>query len=61
MHRRSHRRPHAKEQRSEHQLPTSKTRHNARTCNKDAEISSELDASMTYIGSLFDSDEIEDA
>jgi hypothetical protein len=37
------------------------SRHNARTCQKDAEISSESDASTTYIGSLFDSDEIEDA
>jgi hypothetical protein len=36
------------------------TRHNARTCRKDTEISSELDASTTYVGSLFDSDEIED-
>jgi hypothetical protein len=37
------------------------TGHNARTCKKDTDISSELDASTTYIGSLFDSDEIEDA
>jgi hypothetical protein len=37
------------------------TGHNARTCKKDTQISSELDASTTYIGSLFDSDEIEDA
>jgi hypothetical protein len=37
------------------------TGHNARTCKKDTEASPELDASMTYIGSLFDSDEIEDA
>jgi hypothetical protein len=34
--------------------------HNARTCKKDTEISSESDASTTYIGSLFDSDEIEE-
>jgi hypothetical protein len=38
-----------------------RTRHNARTCKKDTKISSESDASTTYIGSLFDSDEIEDA
>jgi hypothetical protein len=37
------------------------TGHNARTCKKDTEASSELDASTTYIGSLFNSDEIEDA
>jgi hypothetical protein len=37
------------------------TGHNARTCKKDTEASSKLDASTTYIGSLFDSDEIEDA
>jgi hypothetical protein len=37
------------------------TGHNARTCKKDIEISSNSDASTTYIGSLFDSDEIEDA
>ena len=37
------------------------TGHNARTCKKDAEVSSESDASTTYIGSLFDSDEIEEA
>ena len=37
------------------------TGHNARTCKKDTEISSELDTSTTYVGSLFDSDEIEDA
>jgi hypothetical protein len=36
------------------------TGHNARTCKKDTEISSESDASTTYIGSLFDSDEIEE-
>ena len=39
----------------------SRTGHNARTCKKNTEISSELDESTTYIGSLFDSDEIEDA
>jgi hypothetical protein len=33
---------------------------NARTCRKDTEISSESDVSTTYIGSLFDSDEIEE-
>jgi hypothetical protein len=38
----------------------SMTRHNARTCRKDTEISSESDVSTTYIGSLFDSDEIEE-
>lgn len=32
------------------------TGHNARTCQKDAEESSESDASTTYAGSLFDSD-----
>jgi hypothetical protein len=37
------------------------TGHNARTCKKNAEISSESDASTTYIVSLFDSDKIEDA
>jgi hypothetical protein len=37
------------------------TGHNARTCKKDREASSESDASTTYIGSLFGSDEIEDA
>jgi hypothetical protein len=37
------------------------TGHNARTCRKDTEISSESGVSTTYIGSLFDSDEIEDA
>jgi hypothetical protein len=35
------------------------TGHNARTCKKDTEASSESDASTMYIGSLFDSDEIE--
>jgi hypothetical protein len=38
-----------------------RTRHNARTYKKDTEISSESDASTTYIDSLFNSDEIEDA
>jgi len=38
-----------------------RTGHNARTCKEDIEISSELDASITYIDSLFDSDENEDA
>ncbi|KAK1920508.1 hypothetical protein P3342_002808 [Pyrenophora teres f. teres] len=38
-----------------------KTGHNARTCKKDTEASSESDASTTYAGSLFDSDEIEDS
>jgi len=37
------------------------TGHNARTCRKDTEISSESDVSTTYVGSLFDSDENEDA
>jgi hypothetical protein len=37
------------------------TRYNARTCKKDTEISSESDTSTTYIDSLFNSDEIEDA
>jgi hypothetical protein len=37
------------------------TRYNARTYKKDTEISSESDASTTYIDSLFNSDEIEDA
>jgi hypothetical protein len=37
------------------------TGHNARTCKKDIEISFESDASITYVGSLFDSDEIEDS
>jgi hypothetical protein len=36
------------------------TGHNARTCRKDTEISSESDVSTTYVGSLFDSDEIEE-
>lgn len=38
-----------------------RTGHNARTCQKDTKISSESDASTTYIGSLFNSNEIEDA
>ena len=37
-----------------------RTGHNARTCQKDTEISSESDVSTAYIGSLFDSDEIEE-
>jgi cell division septum initiation protein DivIVA len=37
-----------------------RTGHNARTCKKDIEASSESDASTTYIGSLFDSDEIKE-
>jgi hypothetical protein len=36
------------------------TGHNARTYKNDTKISSESDASTTYIGSLFDSDEIEE-
>jgi len=36
------------------------TGHNARTCKKDREVSSKSDVSTTYIGSLFDSDEIEE-
>ena len=32
------------------------TGHNARTCKKDIEVSSESDGSTTYIGSLFNSD-----
>jgi hypothetical protein len=36
------------------------TGHNVRTCKKDTEISSESDASTIYVGSLFDSDEIEE-
>ena len=38
-----------------------RTGHNARTCKKDTEISSESDVSTTYVGSLFDSDDNEDA
>jgi hypothetical protein len=37
------------------------TRYNARTCKKDTEISSGSDTSTIYIGSLFDSDEIEES
>jgi hypothetical protein len=37
------------------------TGHNVRTCRKDTEMSSESDVSTTYVGSLFDSNEIEDA
>ncbi|KAF1828688.1 hypothetical protein BDW02DRAFT_210179 [Decorospora gaudefroyi] len=37
------------------------TGHNARTCKKDTEASSKSDVSTTYVGSLFNSDEIEDA
>jgi hypothetical protein len=36
------------------------TGHNARTCKKDTEVSSESDVSTTYVGSLFDSDKIEE-
>jgi hypothetical protein len=36
------------------------TGHNVRTCKKDTGASSESDASTTYIGSLFDSNEIEE-
>lgn len=36
------------------------TGHNARTCQKDTETSSESDASTTYAGSLFNSDKNED-
>jgi hypothetical protein len=39
----------------------SKTRQNARTCKKDTETSSKSDASTACAGSLFGSDEIEDA
>jgi hypothetical protein len=35
------------------------TGHNARTCKKDIKASSKSDASTTYVGSLFNSDEIE--
>ncbi|KAH5617394.1 hypothetical protein HBI81_261120 [Parastagonospora nodorum] len=38
-----------------------RTGHNARTCKKDTEASSESDAGTTDAGSLVDSDEIEDA
>jgi hypothetical protein len=37
-----------------------RTRHNTRTCKNNTKISSESDTSTTYIGSLFDSDEIEE-
>jgi len=37
------------------------TGHNARTCKKDIEVSSESDGSTTYAGSLFDSDKIEES
>jgi ribosomal protein L32 len=36
------------------------TGHNARTCKKDTEASSESDASTTYAGSLLNSDEMEE-
>jgi hypothetical protein len=36
------------------------TGHNTRTCKNNTKISSESDTSTTYIGSLFDSDEIEE-
>lgn len=39
----------------------SRTGHNAQTCKKDTEAYSESDASTMYVGSLFDSNEIEDA
>jgi hypothetical protein len=39
----------------------SKTGHNARMCKKDIEVFSESDTSMMYTGSLFNSDENEDA
>jgi len=38
-----------------------RTGHNARTCKNDTEISSESDVSTTYVGSLFNSDENEEA
>jgi hypothetical protein len=38
-----------------------RTRHNARTCKKDTEISSESNVSTMYVGSLFSSDEIEES
>jgi hypothetical protein len=37
-----------------------RTGHNARTCKIDTETSSGSDASTRYIGSFFDSDEIEE-
>jgi hypothetical protein len=36
------------------------TRHNARMCKKDIKASSKLDASTTYVGSLFNSDKIKE-
>ena len=36
------------------------TGHNARTCKKDTDISSKLDASTTYEDSLFNSDKFEE-
>ena len=39
----------------------SRTGHTARTCRKDTEISSESDVSTTYVGSLYNSDEIEES
>ena len=36
------------------------TGHNARTCKKNTEASSESDASTTYVSSLFNSDEMEE-
>jgi hypothetical protein len=36
-------------------------RHNARTCKKDTEISSKSNVSITYVGSLFNSDKIKEA
>ena len=38
-----------------------RTGHNTRTCKKDIKVFSESDTSITYIDSLFDSDEIEAA
>jgi hypothetical protein len=38
-----------------------RTGHNVRTCKKDIEAYSKLDASTTYVGSLFNSDKIKDA
>jgi hypothetical protein len=37
------------------------TKHNARTCKKDTEVSSKLDVSTTYVGSLYNSDKIEES
>jgi hypothetical protein len=39
---------------------SSRTRHNAQTCKKDTEAYSKLDASTTYVGSLFNSNKIKD-